>query len=78
MSTERIKTSMMLPRKILSQMDTFRAIMGIGKNAFLSMGVCFMLVTVARLSATPKKRRIIINEVASEFQRLVDSALEDA
>ena len=76
--TERMKTSLMLPRSLILKIDEARALMGVGKNAFMAMGACYLLMHMSRLQSTPRKRRKYIAEVNREFQKLLKEALEDA
>lgn len=76
--SEKTKTSVMMPKQLLLQIDEARGLMGVGKNAFLSLGACMLLVTMARLKGSVRKRHQYLAEVNREFQKIMQKALEDA
>lgn len=74
--TERRKTSYSVSKKLALEMDGMRKLLGISKSDFVSIAMAFLLVTLAPLKETPRKRRQLIKEVHSEFQKLIEQSME--
>jgi len=75
---ERIKTSLMLPKELLPEMEDARETIGVSKSDFVAVALAFYLVNNSALQKVPRKRRKQIMEVQKTFQELVKKALENA
>jgi len=75
---DRIKTSVMLPKKLVPEMDAAREIIGVSKSDFMAVALSFYLVNNSILQDVPQKRRKHILQVQESFQKLIDKALENA
>jgi len=68
------KVTLQIPLRILGAFDEVaKRQLGIGRNAFFSMAAIMLLVKLATLAA-PKKRSILLKELDSEYQSLLEKA----
>lgn len=76
--SDRTKTSLMLSSALMVEADKIRQTLGVSKSDFASMGIAFLAAKLANVEKTTKKRRQVLLEVKSAFQKIIEEALEKA
>lgn len=75
---ERVKTSLTIPKQLISAMDEARSLIGVSKSDLMSIALAFYLVHNSTLQDSPRKRRQQILQIQKSFQELVSKALAGA
>ena len=68
------KVTLLLPLRVLSAFDDVaKRQLGIGRNAFFAMAALMLLAKLATLMV-PQKRAMLLKELESEFQTIIQKA----
>ena len=74
----RVKTTIMVPRMLLREVDEMGRVLGTGRNGLLSMAAGMLLVVLAPLRSVPVRRKKMLGVLSKEFQSLLDKAMGKA
>jgi len=76
-TSDRAKTDLRLPRKLMSEVDVMCAAMGVPKNAFFVIAASNLLVKLSPL-LVHKRRKVLLDKVENLFQTLMAGARKTA
>lgn len=71
---KRVKTTVMLPKELNDRVTDLADQLGVGRNAFLSMGAAMFVTEASRMIKSGRRRTAILKDVEEMFQKIIDEA----
>ncbi len=76
--TNRVKTDVRLPKKLVGAVEAVCEALGVPKNAFFVLSSAVFSAMVLPLVSPGKRRVVLLKEIEVEFQRLLAEARKAA